>query len=246
MSELDLDKIPRHVAIIPDGNGRWAEKQGLPRDRGYYRGTEAVKQVVRSAHDLGVEMLTLFAFSTENWARPPEEVTAIMRVFDHYLNDDPDELMRNGVRVQAIGRLEMMDPAIQDAVARLARQTEGNDEMMLTFALSYSGRTEIVDAMRRIARRVETGHLEPDAIDEKCIEANLYAPELPEPDLLIRTGREHRISNFLLWQLAYTELYMSDAMWPDFDRAALTAAIAAYQRRERRYGRTGDQIRNTT
>ncbi|MCP4004892.1 MAG: isoprenyl transferase [bacterium] len=243
MQAIDPDKIPGHIALILDGNGRWAQSRGLPREAGHRRGPEVVKETVRSARDLGVKMLTMFAFSTENWNRPPGEVEAIMTVFDHYLKDDPEELMKNGIRVQAIGRREMLAPQIQDAIAKLEDQTEKNEQMRLTFALSYSGRTELVDAARKIARKVKTGSLDPEAIDEKCIEQHLYAPDLAPPDLLIRTGGEYRISNFLLWELAYTELYVTETLWPDFKKDDLEEAICAYQQRERRFGRTGEQIR---
>jgi undecaprenyl diphosphate synthase len=243
MAALDPTKIPRHVAIIPDGNGRWAEARGLARNEGHARGVEVVREVVEAAHELGVRYLTLYAFSMENWGRPPEEVEAIMRLMRRYLQRETDEMVERGVRVRAIGRLELLEPQLQRRVRELARRTEANSEMVLTFALSYSGRTELVDAMRRMARAVEAGQLEPDAIDEKALQAQLYAPDLPDPDLLIRTGGEHRVSNFLLWQLAYTELWSSEVLWPDFSRADLEAALLEYQVRERRFGQTGAQTR---
>ncbi len=237
MRRLDASKIPRHVAIIPDGNGRWAESRGLPRNLGHKQGTEAVRGVVRAAHELGIERLTVYAFSTENWARPPEEVEAIMDLLDRYIVAETDYLVSNGIRVEVIGRMQMLDARIQERLAEIVRRTEGNDEMRLYFALSYSGRSEIVDAVRAIAREVEAGDLEPEAIDEKCLQAHLYAPEVPDPDLLIRTGGEHRVSNFLLWQLAYTEMHISPVLWPDFSRRHLFEAVLDFQRRERRFGR---------
>jgi undecaprenyl diphosphate synthase len=243
MAALDSNKIPRHVAIIPDGNVRWAEARGLARNEGHARGVEVVREVVEAAHELGVRFLTLYAFSMENWGRPTEEVDAIMRLMRRYLQRETDELVERGVRVRAIGRLELLEPQLQRRVHDLARRTEANSEMVLTFALSYSGRTELVDAMRRMARAVEAGQLEPDAIDEKALQTHLYAPDLPDPDLLIRTGGEHRVSNFLLWQLAYTELWSSEVLWPDFSRAELEAALLEYQVRERRFGQTGAQTR---
>jgi undecaprenyl diphosphate synthase len=243
MAHLEATKIPRHVAIIPDGNGRWAERRGLPREMGHHRGTEVVREIVRAAHELGVEMLTLYAFSTENWSRPPGEVDALMRLLEDYLDNETEELVRNGIRVQVIGRLQALDPRIARPLDALVRRTEGNDEMRLTFALSYSGRAELVDAMRAIARQVECGALDPDGIDEKVIQEHLYAPDLPDPDLLIRTGDEHRISNFLLWQLAYTELWITQTLWPDFTKRDLVDALEAYQHRERRFGKTGAQLR---
>ncbi len=243
MARLDPANIPRHVAIIPDGNGRWAQARGLPRDVGHSRGTEVVREIVRAAHELGIKQLTIYAFSTENWERPHEEVEAIMALLDHYISEEADELDENGIQVRVIGRVQLLKPKILRAVETLVTRTASNDQMVLVFALSYSGRTEIVDAVRGIARRVESGHLDPEAIEEKDIREHLYAPDLPDPDLLIRTGVEHRISNFLLWQLAYTELWMTDALWPDFTKRDLVDALVEYQRRERRFGRTGAQIR---
>jgi undecaprenyl diphosphate synthase len=243
VQRLDASKIPRHVAIIPDGNGRWAESRGLPRNFGHKQGTETVRGVVRAAHELGIERLTVYAFSTENWARPPEEVDAIMDLLDRYLASETDYLVKNGIRVEVIGSTGMLDSRIQERLAEIVRRTESNDEMRLYFALSYSGRSEIVDAVRAIAREVEAGAIEPEAIDEKCLQAHLYAPELPDPDLLIRTGGEHRVSNFLLWQLAYTELWTCETLWPDFTKRDLVDALLAYQQRERRFGRTGSQAR---
>jgi undecaprenyl diphosphate synthase len=243
MGHLDPANIPRHVAIIPDGNGRWAESRGLPRSVGHSRGTEVVREVVRAAHELGIKQLTLYAFSTENWERPRDEVEAIMALLDHYISEESEELDANGIQVRTIGRLHVLKPRLQRAVRTLVTRTASNDQMVLTFALSYSGRTEIVDAVRSIARRVESGGFDPEAIEEKDIREVLYAPDLPDPDLLIRTGGEHRISNFLLWQIAYTELWITDALWPDFTKQDLVEAIAEYQRRERRFGRTGAQVR---
>jgi undecaprenyl diphosphate synthase len=243
MSKLDPEKIPRHVAIIPDGNGRWAEARNLPRNEGHRKGVENVREIVRACSELGVRMLTLYAFSQENWDRPRDEVKAIMRLLRRYLRSEAKELIENGIRVGAIGRLDQLDSGVQRDLERLIRRTEQNDQMRVTFALSYSGRTEIVDAVRQIVRAVESGCLDPDAIDEKCVESHLYARDLPDPDLLIRTGHESRISNFLLWQLAYTELYVSESLWPDFGKPELVEALLAYQNRERRFGRTSAQLR---
>jgi len=243
MARLDPANIPRHVAIIPDGNGRWAQARGLPRDVGHSRGTEVVREIVRAAHELGIKQLTIYAFSTENWERPHEEVEAIMALLDHYISEEADELDENGIQVRVIGRVQLLRPKILRAVETLVTRTASNDQMVLVFALSYSGRTEIVDAVRSIARRVESGGFDPEAIEEKDIREVLYAPDLPDPDLLIRTGGEHRISNFLLWQIAYTEIYVSDVMWPDFRKSHLVEAVSDYQRRERRYGLTSAQVR---
>jgi len=244
VTKLDPRKIPRHVAVIPDGNGRWAEARGLPRVAGYRNGAEIVREVVRGAHELGIQWLTFYAFSTENWKRPTEEVDAIMAYLEEFIVRDADELVRNGIRVDAIGRLSTLSPSIQSLLRDLMARTESNDEMRLTFALSYGGRAEIVDAVRSIARAVEAGVLEPEAVDEKCVEANLYCKDMPDPDLLIRTGGEHRISNFLLWKLAYTELFTSDVLWPDFNKSKLVDALCAFQQRERRFGRTPAQQRD--
>lgn len=243
MSKLDPENIPRHVAVIPDGNGRWAEVRNLPRNQGHRKGVENVREFVRSCSELGIRMLTLYTFSQENWDRPREEVKALMRLLRHYLRREADELVENGIRVTAIGRLDQLDERLRRELERLIRRTEHNDQMRVTFALSYGGRAEIVDAVRSIVRAVEAGCLDPAEIDEKCIEANLYAPDLPAPDLLIRTGNESRISNFLLWQLAYTELYVSSSLWPDFGKPELVEALLAYQQRERRFGRTSAQLR---
>lgn len=243
MKRLDAAKLPRHIAIIPDGNGRWAELRGDPRNAGHRRGTEVVREIVRACHEIGIPMLTLYAFSQENWARPGKEVDALMELLEHYLRDEAEELVSNGIRVQAIGRVERLSPQIQDELRDLMARTDANHEMQVTFALSYSGRAEIVDAIRNIARGVESGQLDPDAIDEKTVASHLYAPDLPDPDLLIRSGAECRVSNFLLWQSAYTELYFTDALWPDFTKDDLVEAVAWYQQRERRRGKTGAQVR---
>ena len=243
MDQLEAEKLPRHLAIIPDGNGRWAESRGLPREEGHRRGTEAVRALVRSCHDLGIPLLTLYAFSQENWGRPRSEVESLMGLLEHYLRSEVDELMSHGVRVQAVGRLDGLPRETREALVELEGRTEGNEDMTVFFALSYSGRTEIVDAVRSISRSVAAGQLEPDAIDEKTIASHLYATDIPDPDLLIRSGAEHRISNFLLWQLAYTEICFTPTLWPDFTREHLVDALLWYQQRERRLGRTGAQVR---
>jgi len=243
MSVLDATRLPRHIAIIPDGNGRWAEDRGLPRNEGHRRGCDVVREIVRSCHELRIPMLTLYAFSQENWGRPPEEVDALMLLLENYIQSEADELVRNGVRVQAIGNIDALHPPVRKALSELITRSETNDEMQMTFALSYSGRSELVAAMRRIARDVERGSLDVGGIDEKCIASYLYAPDLPDPDLLIRSGAENRISNFLLWQLAYAELYFSDTLWPDFTKRHLVEALVWYQQRERRLGKTGAQVR---
>ena len=239
---LRSDRIPSHVAIIMDGNGRWAEARGLERNAGHRAGLEGVRAVVRAAHELGIRYLTLYAFSSENWNRPKGEVNELMRLLDQYLGEEIEEVMRNGIRVRTLGRLERLPPAtrakVEDAVAR----SVDNTEMTLVFAVSYGGRQEIVDAARKLAQDVEAGELHPSAIDEKVFAAHLYDADLPDPDLLIRTGGEARISNFLLWQIAYSELYLTELMWPDFRKSHLVDAILDFQSRERRFGMTSAQV----
>jgi undecaprenyl diphosphate synthase len=240
---IRADALPRHVAIIMDGNGRWAERRGLDRIEGHRAGIESVRAVVRAAHELGVGQLTLYAFSTENWNRPKGEVDALMGLLEHYLDAELEELDRNGIRLRAMGRLERLPASVRAKLEHAVCRTRDNAEMVVLFALSYGGRTEIVDAARRIAREVEQGKLDPEQIDEKVFAACLYAPDMAEPDLLIRTGGESRISNFLLWQIAYSEIHVTDVMWPDFRKGDLVEALLAYQTRERRYGLTSEQVR---
>jgi undecaprenyl diphosphate synthase len=199
---IRVETVPRHVAVIMDGNGRWAERQGLNRVQGHRAGVEAVRATVRAAHELGVRFLTLYAFSTENWSRPKGEVDALMDLLEHYLDAELDELDRNGIRLRAIGRLERLPELARKKLDEALRRTRENHEMTVIFALSYGGRTEIADAARKLARDVEAGKLDPEQVDEKTFGAYLYDPEIPDPDLLIRTGGEARISNFLLWQIA--------------------------------------------
>jgi undecaprenyl diphosphate synthase len=229
---LRAEGIPRHVAIIMDGNGRWAEARSLDRNEGHRAGLESVREVVRAAHELGVEVLTLYAFSSENWNRPKAEVEELMRLLDHYIDVELEEVIRNGIQVRAMGRLERVPPLtrrkLEDAIAR----TRDNDEMTLVFALSYGGRQEIVDAVRKVLRDFELGKLSPEHLDDKTFASYLYQPDLRD-----------RISNFLLWQLAYSELYMTSTMWPDFRKTHLVEAISDYQARERRFGLTSQQVR---
>jgi undecaprenyl diphosphate synthase len=238
------DAIPRHVAIIMDGNGRWAQRRGLDRIEGHRAGIESVRSAVRAAHELGIRHLTLYAFSTENWSRPRSEVDGLMMLLDHYLDLEIDELDRNGIQLRAMGRLDRLPAAVRDKLEQAIRRTRDNAEMIVTFALSYGGRGEIVDAARRIAREAEQGKLDPEQIDEKVFAEYLYAPGLPDPDLLIRTGGESRVSNFLLWQIAYAEIHVTGVMWPDFRKNDLVEALLSYQDRERRYGLTSAQVRD--
>jgi undecaprenyl diphosphate synthase len=240
---LDSKSIPRHVAIIMDGNGRWAERRGLSRIEGHRAGLESVRAVVRAAHELGVRWLTLYAFSLENWNRPKPEVDELMRLLERYLELEIEEVHRNGIQVRAIGRVDRLAASARARIEAAVARTRGNREMTLVFAVSYGGRAEIVDAVRRLLRDAESGKVDPDQLDEKTFAAYLYDPELPDPDLLIRTGAESRVSNFLLWQIAYSELYTTDAMWPEFRKQHLVEAIADYQTRERRFGLTSAQVR---
>jgi undecaprenyl diphosphate synthase len=241
--EIQLDRVPRHVAIIMDGNGRWAVSRGLERNAGHREGIESVREVIRACRDYGVEILTLYAFSIENWNRPRGEVSELMRLLEEYLETELEEVMEHGARVRTIGRLDRLPPSTRRAVKRAIDRTADNNGMQLVFALSYGGRAEIVDAARRLARDVDLGKIDPEAIEEKSFASYLYAPDLPDPDLMIRTGAEQRVSNFLLWQVAYSELYLSELMWPEFRRAEFEGAILDYQRRERRFGLTSEQVR---
>ena len=241
-SRLRPEQIPHHVAIIMDGNGRWAEQRGISRIQGHRAGLEAIRAVVRGAHELGIRFLTLYAFSIENWNRPKVEVNELMRLLDHYLDAEIDEVMRNGVQVRAIGRIDQLPSAVAAKVRAAVERTRANREMVLVFALSYGGRAEIVDAARKLLREAEIGKIDPESLDEKTFAAHLYDPELPDPDLLIRTGAESRVSNFLLWQIAYSEIYTTDLMWPDFRKPHLVEALIDYQDRERRFGMTGAQV----
>jgi undecaprenyl diphosphate synthase len=242
-SDIQLDRVPRHVAIIMDGNGRWAVSRGLERNAGHREGIESVREVIRACRDYGVEILTLYAFSIENWSRPRGEVSELMRLLEEYLETEIEEVMEHRARVRTIGRADRLPPSTRRAVEGAIARTRENEGMQLIFALSYGGRTEIVDAARRLARDAESGKIDPEGLDEKAFAEYLYAPDVPDPDLLIRTGAEQRVSNFLLWQIAYSELHLSERMWPEFRRPEFEAAILDYQRRERRFGLTSEQIR---
>jgi undecaprenyl diphosphate synthase len=222
----------RAVAIIMDGNGRWAERRGLPVAEGHRAGTRALRRTVEAAIDLGLETLVVYAFSTENWSRPAGEVDSLMDIFGETIERELPDLVRQGVRTRFIGRRDRASEGLRTQMERLEEETAGNDRLNLWVALDYGGRAEIVEATRRL---LEAG-IEPAGVDENLLRANLYAPELPDPDLLIRTSGELRISNFLLWQLAYSELVFTDTLWPDFGHAELEHALAAYASRRRRYG----------
>ena len=229
--------VPRHVAIIMDGNGRWARERMMPRPMGHRSGMKSVREVVEGCIEVGVEMLSLFAFSQENWQRPASEVGALMSLLEEYVSREADELEKQGVRVRVLGELERLTPAAASAVERVVRQTAHGDRLVLNLFISYGSRAELVRAARLLAQDVAAGRLVPDEIDEEAVSARLFTADCPDPDLLIRTSGEQRISNFLLWQLAYAELYMSPVLWPDFSRRELFAAVVDFQNRERRFGR---------
>jgi len=239
MQDFSQLKIPRHIAIIMDGNGRWARKRGLPRIVGHKTGVESVREVIRVASELGVEYLTLYTFSKENWKRPKEEVMGLMNLLKRLLRMEVEELNRNNVRIKAIGRLQDLPDEVLKELERARRLTENNDGLKLYLAISYGGRAEIVDAFKKALKKWEEGELTPDSIDEESFREFLYDPELPDPDLLIRTSGEMRVSNFMLWQIAYSEIYVTPTLWPDFRREELLKAIEDYSKRERRFGGIG-------
>ncbi|MDP3775674.1 MAG: isoprenyl transferase [Gemmatimonadales bacterium] len=230
-------RVPRHVAVIMDGNGRWAKERRLPRTLGHREGMKAVREAVEGAIEAGVEVLTLFAFSEENWNRPPMEIGALMGLLEEYISRETAELRANGVEVHIIGDLARLTTAGRDAVDRLIDGTRGGTKLLLNLAISYSSRAEIARAARRLAEDVLQGRLALEDVDEEALGLRLYTAGLPDPDLLIRTSGEQRISNFLLWQLAYTELYITPVLWPDFTRRHLIEAVIDFQGRERRFGR---------
>jgi len=230
--------LPRHVAIIMDGNGRWAKARGVPRLMGHRAGRESVREVVRGCAGLGIQVLTLYTFSVENWQRPAREVSALMTILRQTLKAERRDLRDNNVRLQVVGRVHELPAPVRDEIAHTQDYLSQCDGMLLNLALSYSGRAEIVDAVRRLVADARAEGLQPGRIDDELFGSYLYTAGLPDPDLLIRTSGEMRISNFLLWQLAYTELWITETLWPDFRRRHLYEAIADYQRRERRFGRT--------
>jgi undecaprenyl diphosphate synthase len=231
-----ITPIPRHIAIIMDGNGRWARGKGLERLNGHERGAEAVRDCVKGCRELGVEYLTLYAFSTENWQRPKTEVAGLMKLLERFISKEVPELNAQGVRVQAIGRLGDLPASTRKALEKAIHATAHNDQLTLILALSYSSRVEIVDAIQALARDVRDGKLQPEAIDAALVGSRLYTRDYPDPDLLIRTSGEMRLSNFLLWQLSYTEFYITSTLWPDFRKTDLLEAVRAFSKRQRRFG----------
>jgi len=227
---------PRHVAIIMDGNGRWAQERGLPRFRGHQKGTERIRDVTEGAIELGIGWLTLYAFSKENWVRPKEEVDFLMGLLSRYLDHELAKLKRNEIRFNVIGCRKDLTPEIQEKLERNIRETSAHKKLVLTLALSYSGRVEILEACRKIARKVKAGELDAESIDESTLQQSLYTSDMPDPDLLIRTSGELRVSNFLLWQISYAEIYVTEKLWPDFTKEEFFKAVEAYQKRKRRFG----------
>lgn len=234
--------VPRHVAIIMDGNNRWAKKRFLPGIAGHKAGVKAVREVIETCAEAGVEVLTLFAFSSENWKRPADEVSALMELFMAALRREVNKLDKNGIRLKILGDLSAFHPDLQAAIVAAEQQTAANSRFTLQIAANYGGRWDIAQAARQLAEQVKQGSLAPEQIDEHLLGQHLVTQNGPEPDLLIRTGGEQRVSNFLLWQLAYTEFYFTDLYWPDFKRAAMQAALDSFTCRERRFGRTSEQL----
>ena len=242
MIEIDKSRLPRHVAIIMDGNGRWAKKKNLSRISGHMKGVDAVREVVTACRELGIKVLTLYAFSIENWKRPAEEVTALMKLLKEYLIKEIEEMTQHRIRLNAIGRLEDLPPDVQDVLKETMEKTEKNKGMILNLALSYGGRSEILHAIQMILSDFREGRIKSEEVNIPRFSQYLWTQGLPDPDLLIRTSGEFRVSNFLLWQMAYTELYVTETLWPDFDQNELHKAIADYQSRERRFGMTSEQL----
>ncbi len=240
--QIDLSKLPQHIAIIMDGNGRWAKGKGKLRIFGHHNGVVSVSDVVEGAGEIGIKYLTLYTFSAENWNRPKLEVAAIMELLVSTINKEIQKLMANNVKLNAIGDLEMLPKKCYKELTAAIKKTAGNTGLTLTLALSYGSRREIMQAAQKIADKVSKGELNVNDINEQVFESNLYTADMPDPELLIRTSGEYRISNYLLWQIAYAELYFTTKLWPDFRREDLFEAISAYQQRERRFGKTSEQV----
>jgi undecaprenyl diphosphate synthase len=236
---LPFEHMPRHIAIIMDGNGRWAQRQGLPRYEGHRQGAETAEKIAQCCVDLGIHSLTLYSFSMENWKRPKAEVNGLMQLYATYLEGIRPNLMRNNVKLVHLGRVDGLPNKVLDALRDTMEMTGGNTGMILSLALNYSGRVEIVDAVKAIAQSCKRGELSPEQIDEKCVSSHLYTAGLADPDLLIRTADELRVSNFLLWQISYSEFYVTETLWPDFNEASVEKAIVAYANRDRRFGAIG-------
>ena len=236
LDQIDPDALPRHVAIIMDGNGRWARARSLPRVEGHRAGIRAVRETIETAARLQIQVLTLYAFSTENWKRPRHEVVTLMALLKEYIDKELENFRSQNLRLRPIGRIDQLDRTVQKALQRAVDTTAACTGLVVQIALNYSGRQELTDVVRSAARECASGTLDPDSVDEVWIQQHLQTRDVPDPDLMIRTSGEQRISNFLLWQLAYSEIYFSPVLWPDFDRAELFRALLSYQRRERRFG----------
>lgn len=239
---LNKDKVPQHIAIIMDGNGRWAKQQGEDRIFGHHEGVNSVREIVEAAAEVGVKYLTLYAFSTENWNRPKEEVDALMELLVATISLETPQLNKNGVKLEAIGNLDSLPKSCYEELQQSIETTKNNTRLTLILALSYSSKWEMTNAVKQIATQVKDGTLDVNAINENSIASYLCTTKYPDPELMIRTSGEHRISNFLLWQLAYAEFYFTDTLWPDFRKAEFFEAIKSYQSRERRFGKTSEQI----
>lgn len=236
-ADLERERLPTHVAVIMDGNGRWAKRRGMPRIMGHRRGVDVLKDLLRCCRDWGIGALTAYAFSTENWGRPLEEVEFLMTLFERVLRQELREMIEEDVRINFIGNLHALPKSLQDEIERSVEATKNNQGIRFSIATNYGGRQEIIQACRTIAAQVQQGILQPDQIDEALFERHLYTVGICDPDLLIRTSGEMRLSNFLLWQMAYAEIYVTDTLWPDFDRTAFHQALSAYQQRDRRFGK---------
>ncbi|MEH2048833.1 isoprenyl transferase [Nostoc sp.] len=236
-TDLKRELLPQHVAVIMDGNGRWAKRQGLPRIMGHKRGVDALKDLLRCCQDWGIQALTAYAFSTENWKRPQEEVDFLMTLFQRVLRQELREMVEENVQIKFVGNLQDLPRSLQQEISRSMEETKNNRGIRFSVATNYGGRQEILQACQAIAKQVQQGMLQPDEINEQVFESHLYTAGVTDPDLLIRTSGEMRLSNFLLWQMAYGEIYITDALWPDFDRAEFHRALCAYQQRERRFGK---------
>ncbi|MEH2045833.1 isoprenyl transferase [Nostoc sp.] len=236
-TDLKRELLPQHVAVIMDGNGRWAKRQGLPRIMGHKRGVDALKDLLRCCQDWGIQALTAYAFSTENWKRPQEEVDFLMTLFQRVLRQELREMVEENVQIKFVGNLQDLPRSLQQEISRSMEETKDNRGIRFSVATNYGGRQEILQACQAIAKQVQQGMLQPDEINEQVFESHLYTAGITDPDLLIRTSGEMRLSNFLLWQMAYGEIYITDALWPDFDRAEFHRALCAYQQRERRFGK---------
>jgi undecaprenyl diphosphate synthase len=243
LNEINTDKLPKHIAIIMDGNGRWAKQKGLLRAMGHENGTKSVRKTVEACAKLGIENLTLYAFSTENWNRPKLEVDTLMKLLVHSLKSELKTLQENKISLNSIGNISMLPKSIQKELNEVIELTKNNTRMKLTLALSYGSRDEIINAVKNISNKVKNNIISSDSIDESIINEHLYTQNLPDVDLLIRTSGEHRISNFLLWQIAYAEFYFTNVLWPDFKEENLYEAIISFQQRERRFGKTSEQIK---